>query len=85
MRRRVHFADRRPRAIAAAKILYRKAPTTGRRRSLREISALLAADGFVTARGTPPATSTVARLLRSSLQRRNRASTAIQTRSLEEQ
>jgi len=85
MRKRIHFGDRNPRATAAAKILYRKDPMTGRRRSLREISALLAADGFVTARGTPPTASTVAGLLRSPLQRRNRTSTARQTRSPEEQ
>jgi DNA invertase Pin-like site-specific DNA recombinase len=46
-------AEKRPEAVALAKRLHRASPKTGERRSLRAISAELAAAGFVNERGAP--------------------------------
>ncbi len=50
---RKSHAEARPDAVAIAKRLYRRNPKSGQRRSLRTISAELAAAGFVNERGQP--------------------------------
>jgi len=49
--------------VAEAKRLHRRSPKTGERRSLREIAAELARQGYVSASGRPFSTSVVKRLV----------------------
>ena len=64
---RIAYADRDGNEGAAreAKRLHRASPLTGKRRSLRKISAELAALGYVTSKGAPLSASMVARLINS--------------------
>lgn len=50
---RKSHAEARPDAVAMARRLHRRSPKTGQRRSLRTISAELAAAGFLNERGQP--------------------------------
>jgi len=50
---RKSHAEARPQTVALAKRLYRRNPVTGRRRSLRQIAAALAAADHVNERGAP--------------------------------
>jgi hypothetical protein len=56
------IAQRLPAVVALAKKL-RRYPVNGRRRSLREISAELAAAGHVTSRGTPYTATAINRMI----------------------
>lgn len=57
------WANRNPVLQKEAKRLARRSPTTGRRRSLREIAQALADLGFVSSRGSPLSPSVVRSLL----------------------
>lgn len=56
-------AELRPEVVAEAKRLHRASPKTGKRRSLREIAAELAAAGFLNERGKPYAAQSIANML----------------------
>jgi DNA invertase Pin-like site-specific DNA recombinase len=59
---RKSYAERAPAAVALAKKLHRY-PVNGRRRSLRQVSAELAGEGFLASSGKPYGAAAVARMV----------------------
>jgi DNA invertase Pin-like site-specific DNA recombinase len=57
------YAEINPAMVSEAKRLYRK-PIKGKRRSLREVSAELARQGFMSATGKPHAATAIARMVK---------------------
>lgn len=63
---RKSHAETNPELVALARRLRRKSPATGKRRSLRDVSAELASQGFMNANGRPYAAASIKSMLETS-------------------